>query len=324
MKKYLLGALIALTPLTQTKAQMPYNVTAFTQPYQPLTQAGTINNNMIWHEQRYSVPLGFNFKIGTETVSNLNLLMSMIATDTTGVISGFIMNGGDMCDRGIIEGTTSESPIKYKVTGNPGSRIFKLEFCNAGFYEEYVNYSSTEDSTNMQIWMYEGTNVLEYRFGPSSITHFADYFTMSGATVAYARDLDFMNTDFDVIYLLTGNTTAPTVDSFSMTHFASGFTTYPANGMVYRFTPKSNPTSLANIAATKASIYYTGQKLFVDNSGGNDMEYVIISLTGSLMKRGIVPGGKNDIEIQDLPSGMYVFKMMTDAGPISQSFVTAK
>lgn len=325
MKKYLLGAMIALTSMTQTKAQMPYNVNAFQQAYQPLTQADTLNGNVCWHEERYSVPMGFNFKIGDSTVSRLNLMMSMIATDTTGVISGFIMGGGDLCDRGVIDGTNSLSPIKYKVTGPAGSRIFKLEFCNAGFYEEFVNYSSTDDSINLQVWMYEGSNILEYHFGPSAITHFNDYFTMSGVMVAYAKDADFANLNFDMIYLLTGSTTMPTLDSSSMTQTGSGFSSYPASGMVYRFTPKSNNTTgVQNIAATKASIYFTGRQLFVDNTSGKELDYRIIGLTGSLMTSGKVATGKNDLQVHNLPTGMYVVKVMTEAGPVSHTFTNIR
>ena len=57
------------------------------------------------------------------------------------------------------------SSITYVTDGTPGSRITKIQFENAAF----LHRSAETDFINFQVWLYESTNVVEFRYGPQSI-----------------------------------------------------------------------------------------------------------------------------------------------------------
>ena len=40
----------------------------------------------------------------------------------------------------------------------PGRRVLKIEWKNAGIYEEYYDDKVSNDYINFQLWLYEGTN----------------------------------------------------------------------------------------------------------------------------------------------------------------------
>jgi hypothetical protein len=65
----------------------------------------------------------------------------------------------DYVDRG-------NSWIGYEITGNAGSRIAKVEFKDLGYFSD----ASLTDFANFQIWLYEGSNKIEYHAGSSKIS----------------------------------------------------------------------------------------------------------------------------------------------------------
>lgn len=323
MKKQFLAALISLTAVTAANAQMPYSVSVQDQAYTSLTGATNINGNTIWDEENYIVPLGFSFNFGGKTMTTINLVNGTgLGTDTTGVIQLFSIFGTDIIDRGAL-GTASLSPMRYSVTGAAGSKIFKLELFNFGFADEKYTYNSLNDSANLQVWLYEGTNAIEVRFGDSKITNLSDYFFFGGPMIGYVKNMDMGQGEFDYSYLLKGSPTAPTIDSIAKggMNFPS-LSSYPPAGTVYKFIPKAT-TSVKDLLTEKINVFPTQctDAIFIQNQEMPDTYYQVVSISGNVLRNGKLENGQTKIDVSNLTAGMYILRVDNVIGYDLRKFV---
>ncbi len=250
MIKKIFFSLLALVSIFNASAQFTYTFKDTTTPYVPLTGATSLNGALIWDDEKLVAPMPFTWTVnGNIAINQFNLMLgyTSIFTDTvnTSAAHGFVLGDVDIVDRGIETGITSLSPIRYTTTGTAPNRIFKMEIANAGFAKEYYVYGILLDSINLQVWVYETSNIVEIHYGSSQVSDPASYFYFNGTgpIVANARLFDFDFGNYGTLYLLSGNPSSPMVDSFTFP--ISGITlppslnSWPADGTVYRFTPKS-------------------------------------------------------------------------------------
>jgi hypothetical protein len=161
-------------------------------------------------------------------------------------MSYFYLSACDLIDRGYDSGT-SLSPLSYKVEGNTGSRILKIEWKNVGSYDEGAPYNMF---MNFQMWLYEGTNIIEYHYGPSMINNpFVFYYEETGAYIGFLT-IDDVNYDFLNIHLLNGPAATPVL---SVNEAAINGT--PANGTIYRFSPVTLDISAISAVSSSVSLY---------------------------------------------------------------------
>jgi len=321
MKKNLLLLSAALMLTISAMAQFPYTVTTLTgQTYTPLTGATSFNGNTIWYgQENYLVTMPFTFKYGSIATTNFGLFNETgFASDTANVVSLFTTIYTALADRGAL-GSTSLSPLRYTVTGTAPNRIFKAEVFNAGFIYEYQTYQTLNDSVDMQIWLYETSNVVEYRFGPSKVTHPLDYFSANGYDIiGFIPNVDLNNGPTGYYYYLTGSSTNPTVDSTSdfNNEPPGGITTYPANGTVYRFAPKTS--GIGNVAKTLDGItVYPSMAhgtVYVQNNSSLETTYQVLAANGAMVAGGTLVRGTNGIDISALAAGMYLVKAVNSEG----------
>ncbi len=308
-------ATLCVCATATVKAQIPYNLTIKQETYTALAGGTSVNGAKAWTDStNYKISLGFSFSMGGKTISHFNMMdIGGVFTDTAGVVSGFTFMGTPLIDRGIKTGT-SKSPIRYTTTGTAGSKIFKLEILNAGFAEENSLYSTLNDSINLQIWLYEGTNVAELRYGGSKVSNFNDYFFLGGPMVGYTKNLTAATGDFDKLYLLKGAPATAKVDSANTsTMYYPTLTAMPVTGTVYRFAPKSTGTSAGSfIHADNIKVYPTRctDMLTVENNSNKDMNYQVLSLSGSLMSKGALNPGRKAIDVSSMAQGMYVLTLI--------------
>src|SRR5688500_8504917 len=184
MKKLLL-AITALALGLQLAAQ--YTFTETSGVYVPLSaNADSITDPLFlpeWDDDWIRIGLPFQVNMygmwydsaGVETNGELVLYNDWTGVvdpwydvnDTVPCIMGFgeyfSANGtGDLKSKG-----PNLSPILMEVAGSPGSRIMKLEWRNAGFYEDtsigFTNF------VNFQIWIHEISGNIEYHYGASYV-----------------------------------------------------------------------------------------------------------------------------------------------------------
>lgn len=240
---FFLAAILLLSATAH--AQFRYTFKDTTTPYAPLSGASSLNGSTVWDDEDFSTTMPFSWKLDsnlTETSFNLSLGIFGVFHSVTSYMdmNGFYFGDMDAADRGTLTGTSSLSPIRYLTIGTAPNRIFKLEFANAGFYDEYDLYQTMNDSFSMQVWIYETSNIVEYHYGPSHITYASDYFGINGTgpSIGYMKHADFVGGTGD-LYFLTGNASSPTLDSAMLPSFpATALNSWPASGEVYRFTPK--------------------------------------------------------------------------------------
>lgn len=324
MKRLFLSALAMFLIGTAAQAQFGYTFTTQAgQAYTPLTTGSTnLTANDQWDDDEWSAPLGFSFMLAgrsltaVDIVANFDdLLVGRLVQSANDTFTGFKAMDGDLHDRGNpTSGFDALSPIRYVTTGTAPSRIFKLEFANAGFA---FNFNNT-DSINFQVWLYEGSNVVELRYGSSRVNPnaFLLYFSSStGPSLGYLRNLDYSGAAaFGKYYYLRGPAATPTVDTATLpTQPTAVLTGYPAAGTVYRFGPSSTGINLteAMAAARSLKLYPTAATtaITVEWAGTAGEAYEIISATGQQVAAGRLQRGTQDIPVSNLAAGTYHLRL---------------
>lgn len=319
MKKSLLFSFSMLITIASF-AQFPYTFSASTATYQSLTAGTSVNDTIMWDDDDYSIPMGFSFKFGDKSVDTFHLSSAAyLLADMQNVSNMFLITNLDLYDRGYAGDTVTRSPIRYEISGTAGSRIFKLEVANAGIFEEYDLYGTNNDSVYYQIWMYEGTNVVEVRFGPSHITkaNYMDYYFMTGKPLhGYVSQFDNTTANFSNFYFLTGEPTTPKLDSVNNWLLISGgLNSHPSKNTVYKYTPKQKPTTSVenNMIANNINMInnISNSQLLINNGSAHNYSYKVISVNGSSMNvDGSLSNGKNIIDISNIPAGMYLLQVV--------------
>jgi len=209
-----------------------YNFSSFTDTYTELTGGTSLNEGEVWDDPFYFMPLAFPFLINGNEVGELEFYgggsLMRAPTEDPLVYNYIFPFEADLIDRGSF-GNTSLSPISYTVEGTPGNRIQKMQFKNAGSYTE-MDFNGTLDMyVNFQMWLYEGTNTIEFHFGPSFINDpdlfYDDYPGPLSGTADYNEDDDVITN----AHFITGAAGNPSLSEDPT--FVIGT---PSDGMVYR------------------------------------------------------------------------------------------
>jgi hypothetical protein len=224
-----------------------YNFSVSTGTYTDLTDATSVNDGMTWDELYFEIPIGFDFKLFDTTITKLGILeQALVSVDTfdSRIVPFIVASATDLVDRGYDFDknritSTSLSPVSYKLIGNPGNYILKVEWNNVGFYGEFKEDSISEDYNNFQLWLYEGSNNIEIHYGPTSVTQpDLSYDGFGGDMVAlYPKIKRDSTIGYEAIkdgLILTGNPSNPTIikDKALGEHSLNG--TIP-NGTIYKF-----------------------------------------------------------------------------------------
>jgi len=315
MKRIFLFAFTILSLIAgKTSAQFNYDFAVLRQPYTPLTGGTVITNDTNWNDIGFKISLGFTFNLNGISVNDFNVISgNAVASDTDGVLTGLMIADYDLRDRRTATDTSNRTTLRYRVDGAAGSRIFKFELANAGFLEEYDNYGTTSDSVYYQVWYFEGTNVMELHYGPSSISYMADYFPLGKVLTGFANDVDINTGSISTGYFLSGSPSNPTLDTFYSLNSAlmqSGLDSLPSEGIVYRFTPK--PTEVNKVSNAFSNVFVSTictDAIAIRNNREDMLKYNVVGIDGTVLKNGVLLRGLNNIDISNLPAGMYIVNL---------------
>lgn len=307
MKRTIIVAFIATVTSLCANAQMPYDVSVSMESYVPLDSAHKLSGTSVWDEETYHIDIPFAFKLNGKSISRIFLQGSeMVYSDTAGIVDGFAIVAADLIDRGILDSALlSQSPLSYKLEGQVNDRVLKVELANVGFADE-LWLETIDDYMNIQVWFYEKDDVIELRYGKSSVVGFASYFPL-GFFTGFVKNIDQSQSTFDILYILSGDPAAPTVDSFIQDGFSMGLNAIPDSGTVYRFTPKKI-TGINQTAVTESMKLYPTickDEIFIESLNKINTNYTLISLCGRLFDTGQVNPGKNIINVSNLLPGSY-------------------
>ncbi len=259
--KYILSAVLLILYIPAIHAQpVKYNFSYYHQGYNDLTNDTSLSNGVMWMNTFYNwqVPLGFNFALYDDTLTKIYLQSpTTLANDSVTINNGIISGTFDMIspmydgtyDRAFNylyhhpwlwgDTTFSVSPISYKIEGQAPNRIAKIQWKNMGL----ISDTAGNMYVNMQVWLYEGSNIIEMRFGPSYVTDMSMFTTGTGPTAWLFYNVAY-NEPMGIAECLKDTAIAPVAYTYNLdTLQPSQFHTLqgmPDSGMVYRFTPYSD------------------------------------------------------------------------------------
>lgn len=241
--------------------------------------------------------------------------VNAMTQDTLPLMGPYAM---DLCDRGYNTGTML-SPISYKTEGNAGNRIFKLEWKEAGSFDEVDSLATTNAvmHISLQMWLYEGSNRIEFRYGANNIPNPALFYGgEDGAIVG----LGAFNQAGNLILaeLLSGAASAPQLQSGGLPQPLTGT---PAPNSVYRFNPPGSGTGLFESDLSQRLIAYpnpTQDGIWIRSTGTNNG-----ASSQGLRAFILDPQGKSVLDFQvqtstasaqwvdlsKLPGGVYLLKV---------------
>jgi hypothetical protein len=323
-----IGALLnAKSTIAQT---MFYKDTFYSAPFQRLVGATPVNlgNDTIWDDPNYSVPLGFKFRIfndSTNTIysnSDFNLGAIFSDKDATASFPTFIFSS--LLDLENKSSLNYTSPISYQISGTAPNRIGKIEIRNAGLFDGLAT-----DSLDIQVWFYEGSDVLEYRYGNVNIqAQLQDVYSISGGFGDFIGIMDSVDVlgaipSAKKTYFLQNSPQNPTLDSLATFNFASGvlpgLDSSISSNSVIRFIPIKPipvfPASIYNVNGEKnLQLYYDNSVLQITNTQANKITAILLDVNGAQLQTINLNSGINKIDIGNKPNGIYFLKVLNSRG----------
>lgn len=231
-----------------------------------------------------TLPFTFNFGGNNFTTFKINsngwIQLGATSTSTTNYssLSGSDNNIIAAFSRDLDGNNTTSTSYYVQTSGAVGSRITKIQWTNIR------SFSSTASPAtgNVQIWLYEGTNRVEIRYGDFTVTSartstgITCQVGLRGASSAAANVKSLSN---------TGSWATPTVGTSSSSTVALGnFASpiLPDNGRVYRFSPLGNGTSTYTYAWSSVPAGFTANTAVatVNPSVNSTYNVVVTSSTG--------------------------------------------
>jgi len=290
---------------------LPFSFSAFSEPYQPLTTATAIDEGMLWDDPFWTVPLGFNFDLMGQSFNEIyitapgcQVLPGLPDAQTVGVIMPYFAD--------IINADFTEyvSPVRYLTEGPPGQQIFKIEWVNAGFWVEGFVHETYNNTTNFQLWLYEGSNDFEVRFGPNSVKEGELVHFEGKPTLLVARNVTWDGENWDGLWTLKGNPASPEVlpiANYGMLNAQNMLNDEPADGQVYRFA-----TGMVSIDepldGPSLSIYPTlvDEMIIINRNRSEQTLARVMDMSGRLVDQWTVSGDSGIYPVSGLSSGTYL------------------
>jgi len=316
-----------------------YDLTSRTSVYTPLDNGEVVPlpTDLDWtlFEFEYSIDAGFDFEMLGFPASGIRNFLSgtFITVDDVAsfpdgsIIPLMLFNAVQFQNRAIISGN-DPSLVRSVTVGEPGEQIFKLEISNAGYLIEFDSLGTLDLFNNMQVWIYEGSNCFEVRYGPNNIVDEAFLFQnvagqVASLTAATVGQLFGGEAGFPYGIFATGDALNPTefeiIEQVEPLTGISLLPSFPPNGLVYTFCPEGilPPVSAENVLTNLDWTIYpnpVNQSLTLDFKDLDKGIYEIISLDGVLIKSGLARNGQTQVDVANIPNGHYIAKVVTKEG----------
>lgn len=292
-------------------AQPFYKLSKLSGTYTNLTGLTSTHNNQPWqkHSISFTYTLPFNININGANYKfvefdGANMFLHSISGSEVEIYA----TGISIADRTASNTSVSVSPVGYKVEGTVGNRIFKMQFKNVGSAVEKYFYSVNTSYTNIQLWLYETSNIIEYHIGSNNINQY--HYPEEPVTIFGFGGEPSTGSFVCVLYQNAQN---PLLGEYThegqVTPTNYGLSDYPLTGTVYRFTPFGSASTPENFI-NNVKVYPNPATDYLAVEGlTNSANYGIFSLNGSLVASGIVAANNSKINVQTLPVGTYMLKI---------------
>ncbi len=227
-----------------------YCFTAASVPYKILAGATDVSGIAATQDDGLSnaITLQFPFTYGGNVYSDLKVSSNGWLTFGNGAVTQAQDYNNSLTNAGVAapilmplwDDLRCTVKPRYITAGVAPNRIFKLEW-----FKQKWNYQASADVISFQIWLYEGSNTIEYYYNQN-----ATAINLGSATIGIY--------DANDNYLTLSNSgTSPAAQSST---FTTNIATKPASGQMYRFTPPPIIAYPGNayIAIGKVGVTQTG------------------------------------------------------------------
>lgn len=320
MKKVILLMILAIPLFGMAQT---YEFSVRQGNYQDLANSVSLNNGEVWDDPSFVVPLGFNFRYFDQQLDSLfldgeglNVGAVLSSFNAQSIIQVLAVNGADLIDRGYLA-DNSLSNISYQTEGEAGSRIFKMEWNNAGFFSELFDDDISEDFTNFQLWLYEEDEAIEIHFGPKSINYpELSYDESSGTFIGLidSLNIDEDEASFSEAYFLEGNPLNPTFREVFPADLDGDPITLNGDipeGTIYRFARRtSSSTEIEGLALTiSPNPVIDRVKIEWPDNGGAKAEVELFNASGQLLQRWEQVENGSALDIKRFTKGVYFIRL---------------
>ncbi|MFK7755641.1 MAG: T9SS type A sorting domain-containing protein [Flavobacteriales bacterium] len=310
-----------------------YEVSTFTEAYTDLDieDVTSLTNGLVWDDPEFQFPIGFEFLFYNQSTSDLaiggDLLGAGVIGNPVGIknsVNVILPAYADYTDRAYADGLTdgqegSLSHISYLTEGEKGSRVFKLEWKDVGFYNEVIN-GTANNFMNVQLWLYEEDNSIEFRYGNYAIEDASLVFDGVQSPISALICSLVLNDGEAEGTILSGTQDAPLQQSFN--NNPSGFNEMPDENRVYRWEriiPASVTEESIDIGLMASPVPFSDE-LTLSSIGGFD--YVeLLDLTGKVVFNSSNPKGNLIINTAHLPSSIYFIRAEKDGKQFTKKVV---
>ncbi len=317
----------------------PYEFSTFTDDFEFLEGAVDANGGNTWDDPDVSIPVGFEYQMLGETynsilLSSLGLGGWLIPYSGSGTPASFpiiMAYASDLVDiNWDFENFSGSqpgggSPLSYKTEGTPGNQIFKLEYRNAGFYNELSSEDTIPDNIiNLQFWIYEATGSFEVRFGDSNIID-PGVHDFNGPLIGLISNADistYPDTTIDTLYFLQGAPENPTIDTetgysgFNNLYYNNDVLTGdPISGTVYRFQLGEEPVSTFDLLDATIDVFPSLTNDFVNVRTDEQISVQVFDVQGKLLQTQLAEQQSIlQIDLSNYDNGNYFIKVISENG----------
>jgi len=175
---------------------------------------------------------------------------------------------------------------------------------------------------NFQLWLFEGTNDIEIRFGPSMLPDAATIHDYGSPVIGIMEGYSVNADSFEDFWHLSGSVASPTMvasdASILYSYSVPGLDSDPEDGRVYRFT--TVPTSIkAPTQSLELNVFPTvvSDKFFVEISEELLKEKTQISIMnnlGQVIYNNTITNIKEQLEASNFPAGIYYVRINNESG----------
>lgn len=318
MKKFFTTSFLLFTLLAGYSQELPYTFSYFNEPYEDLVSPISISGEDFWDDPNYFIEMPIDFQLFGDDVTSLSIsgLGSQILINTEDpelvTTHALIPYLADIMNASI---TDVVSPISYKVEGEIGNQILKLEWKNVGFYYEYDELGTFSNLTNFQVWFYESDHSFEYRFGPNTIKSGDLVHIAHGAPIMIlSEDISTQGATWSGFWSIAGSPLEPSIVSLTPDQFYSfeaqnQLNSEPSSGTVFRFSNylPVNTTELEE-KEERLEVWPTVANQAISVKSSKVLDYKIFDLLGKQVLTGRLNEGVNAVSIEPMPSGVYILQ----------------
>jgi Secretion system C-terminal sorting domain len=325
--KLVYSALYLLFSSLAIAQPLPYEFTILNENYVAFEDGISLTSSIEWDDDYYTAPIGFSFSYMDSTYDMISAI-GIFGGLGSELILGEYDEAGKydiMCPAllDLVDAEGSEqSDISYITIGEPGSRIFKLQWTNCALYGDN---GPTNARIEMQVWLHEATNSIDFRYGVTSNFNLQDYLFLNGMPIYIGNDC-VVEGDPGLpnnIWTLTGNAATADIQSFqTLNEFYTGtfLEDYPANGLVYHF--EGTPDNIINISTETLLAYPTISEDLITISGLTpNSTMAVLDITGKMLETATIQSTTSMLDISRWAGGLYFVEVFDGSTVRTTKFI---